>query len=638
MNAAWRSGWPLLVLAVVVTALAYRAGLHGGYIYDDYSFVVNNRLLDVASGRFGDWVAAAMSFPSGAQQGRWLTMLSFAMNQTWSGPLPYGFKLTNLCIHLANGALLFLALRALFALYDDVRGTRTRAGLAAAAIAALWLVLPINLTAVLYVSQRLESLSNLFVLLGLWWYLRARRRHWRGEVQAAWLWIAIGTCTTLGVMAKESAVLLPLYTACIEFVLTRWRVRAGSRSRAVVALYGALLLVPLVLGLAWLASWVDGSRSYGRAFDIPERLMTECRVLVDYIRWSLAPSLDQLTLYHDDIAVSRGLLDPPSTLACLLGLAALFALALWQRHARPLLALGLLWFFAGHLLTGTVIPLMLAFEHRNYFPSIGLLLAAAALIGIESRLLQPRALRVAWLAVLAFYAATTALRANEWSDPDRLTLSEAAKRPQSPSAQFALGHLMVTKLRRPDGSRMREDGFLVLENGMRLPGAGVTFEQSLITFHAEDRAPIRREWWDSLVAKLKARPPSASDARALANLNHCYIDHYCGDDITPLKDAFAAAMSHGSAPPVLLSVHAEYAWYLLHDREQSERDMREAVRRAPLDPAARSNLAVLLLSTGRFDETREELAALRRINHFGMLDRTIAAIQDALDRKESGAQ
>ncbi len=38
------------------------------------------------------------------------------------------------------------------------------------------MLLPINLTGVLYVVQRMESMANLFVLLGLIGYVAGRRR------------------------------------------------------------------------------------------------------------------------------------------------------------------------------------------------------------------------------------------------------------------------------------------------------------------------------------------------------------------------------------------------------------------------------------------------------------------------------
>ena len=226
--------WPWLALAAAlgVTFGIYQVGLHGGFVYDDFGFIVGNASIKVSANTLQQWFAAAVSFPTGTYQGRWLGMLSFAANHYLTGMDPYWFKLTNLGIHLLNGVLLFLALRALFSFHHaSHNGATARTGfdpgLAAAALASLWLVLPINLTAVLYISQRLESLSNTFVFLGLWWYLRARLALWQGRSGVIGLWLALLVGTGIGVLVKESAVLLPLYAFSVELALTGFRQRDG---------------------------------------------------------------------------------------------------------------------------------------------------------------------------------------------------------------------------------------------------------------------------------------------------------------------------------------------------------------------------------------------------------------------------
>ncbi|MEJ2630069.1 MAG: nickel-dependent hydrogenase large subunit, partial [Acidihalobacter sp.] len=122
---------------------------------------------------------------------------------------PYSWKLTNLAIHLVNGVLIFLLTRMLLAFtlsrahseqesaglsagktrpdkhvvqksfqtppQEQRPGTlvahKEKAGIIAVLITAAWLLLPINLTGVLYVVQRMESLANVFVLLGLVGYV-----------------------------------------------------------------------------------------------------------------------------------------------------------------------------------------------------------------------------------------------------------------------------------------------------------------------------------------------------------------------------------------------------------------------------------------------------------------------------------
>src|SRR4029079_2147496 len=130
-----------------------------------------------------------------------------------------------------------------------------------------------------------------------------------------------------------------------------------------------------------------------RDFNLPERLMTEARIVFDYLHWIVLPNLRELSLYHDDYVVSRGLLQRATTLLGLVAAPLIVALAVYLRRWRPLVSLGVLWFFAAQLLTATVVPLELVFEHRTYFASLGVLLALADL-ALHSRTGKTR--RVGW--------------------------------------------------------------------------------------------------------------------------------------------------------------------------------------------------------------------------------------------------
>jgi hypothetical protein len=622
--------WLLIAATLVVAGVVYAPGLAGGFIYDDRSFIVGNAAVHVTDTDLRSWIAAAFSFPGGLHQGRWFGMLTFAANYYFGQLDPYGFKVVNVAIHLVNGFLVFLLLRRLFELFQETSGSRTfDRSLAAAAIAGLWLVLPINLTAVLYVAQRLESLSTTFVFLGLAWYLRARLRIWRGTGGTWGLWLSLLVCSGIGFLIKESAVLLPLYAACIEFAITRWRDRDGQVNRGLGTLYVALLGVPLVIGLCWLGSWMFGAESYARPFGTWQRLLSEARVLIHYIHWALVPDLDSLTLYHDDIAPSRGLMDPPSTILALAGLIALAGATIWQRRRRPLFTLGVALFLCGHALTATVIPLLLAFEHRNYFSSLGLLLACASLFALEGPLKQARLRVAAAVALFGFYAFTTWMRAQEWSDPFRLAMSEAGKRPASPSAQYELARAMIAT-GTLNGRPLRDDAFVVLEDNRNLPGASTLYEASLIVLSADAQLPADPAWWNSIVDKLRKRPPSIEDAGALQYLSTCFVQRQCTEDLSSLEKAYAQAMSYPHASAYLLSSHGEFAWHLQGDFALAEREFRAAIAVSPRDMQPRLHLIDLLISTRKLSDAKAEVDAIRNVNTFGMFDKLIARLDNIL--------
>jgi hypothetical protein len=117
-----------------------------------------------------------------------------------------------------------------------------------------------------------------------------------------------------------------------------------------------------------------------RDFSLSERLMTESRVLVDYLGMLLLPAQQRMGFLHDDYVISKGLLDPSTTLLSTLLIVFLISGAILIRKKMPLVSLGILFFFAGHLLESTIISLELVFEHRNYLPSLGIFMAVAGLL------------------------------------------------------------------------------------------------------------------------------------------------------------------------------------------------------------------------------------------------------------------
>ena len=268
-----------LAVALFITALVYLPGMSGGYVFDDYPNIVDNTQIHVTHSTLAAWANAAWSSPSSAFK-RPLASLTFAANWFFSGSDPAPMKVTNLLIHLLNGVLLFCMLRELLRAWNVRRGDaavdEAAARRLALAVTAGWLLLPVNLMAVLYVVQRMESLCQVFVLAGLWAYLRGRRRmlaaDHAGQQRAGLALAATGLVlgTLLGLLSKESAVLLPVYAFLAEAMLLRFRDARGARDRGVAWLFACVLFAPRVLGLAWLLPWVLAHSAWdGRTFTLP---------------------------------------------------------------------------------------------------------------------------------------------------------------------------------------------------------------------------------------------------------------------------------------------------------------------------------------------------------------------------------
>lgn len=440
-----RRHWPRLGLALLLLAtwVAYFPGLSGGFLFDDF---VNLDALN-SPGPVDNWPAFWRYLTSGIADptGRPLSLLSFLVDaREWPAD-PAPFLRTNVLLHLLDGVLLFFLLRRL-GRHLDGAGNRTDA--AALLGAGLWLLHPLFVSTTLYIVQREAMLPATFTLLGLLAYV-----HGRGLMATApragmaWSALGLGAFTVLALLSKANGILLPLLAWTLEATVLRHG-RAGPVAPLPRWLWVSLLLLPSLVVLAYLASFLPELHDplQHRPWTIAQRLLTQPRVLVDYLLLLAVPRVLSTGLYNDGYQAAAGLLSPPGTLPALLLVLALLLAGLGLRRRAPAVAAALLFFFAGHALESTTIPLELYFEHRNYLPAMLLFWPLA-------RGVVAWRTRIAWratvaLGLLALCGAITWQRAGLWGDPDRMALLWAAQNPQSPRAQATAA--MIESRTRPD--------------------------------------------------------------------------------------------------------------------------------------------------------------------------------------------
>lgn len=636
---AWPVSWSLVpsLAVLVIAALVYWPGLSGGFVFDDFPNIVHNDQLRASTFSAQALLDAALSSDSGPLA-RPLTMLSFSLQVAALGLAPFPLKLANLGIHLVNGALIFLLAHKVLRLADSCSPFRVRPGSDAifpVAVAAVWLLAPVNLTGVLYVVQRMESLSTLFMLFGLLAYLHGRMRLAAGcRSGLAWMVGGVVGGSVLAALAKETGLVLPAYALVLEWVLFGFRSPGARRlDGRVVALFGVTLLVPGVLGvMATLPAVLSGAAYAGRPFTLAERLLTEARVMVDYIHWIVLPNMQALGLYHDDYPVSRGWLAPAATLLSMLALASLLALALWLKERRPLVTLGILFFLVGHSLVSTYLPLELVYEHRNYLPSLGVFLALFAVLMLEPRLGAWRSAGVALAVGLVGLAGfVTLLRASEWSDPVRLAYVEASRHPSSPRANYELGRTLVDRTDAPNGPAL-STAMQSFHAAAALPGSGLIPLQALIMMEARRSRPVDPALWQRVEEAVTAGPLASQDVSALYALIACRSHGLCNFDAEPLGQVLALAVQRNPGVGSLQTLLANYAANITHDYALALRSMHRAVALEPGNPQYWGNLISLQIAVGNIDEARAGLTFLRELNRFGNLDLMIAGLNAALQR------
>ncbi len=364
----WGSG---LFFLITTTFLIYQQGATGVFLFDDFNNISPiGRYTSLSSwDNFWLFTLEGIAGPTG----RPVSLASFFLNtQEWPAP-PVSFIQTNIIIHLLNGSLIYWLV---FKLSGYVRSHTYKKQLVfSLLVTALWLLHPMHLTTVLYIIQRMTELSATFMLSGLLFYIYGREQLQKTSHGFFTLFIGVGVSLILSILSKENGILLVAYILVIEFFLLR-PLKVNTPKNFNYWLIPAVVL-PFIIIILYLAWHTNPASFINRDFTLIERLLTEPRILFDYIRQILLPNMNELTLYHDDYKISKSLLAPWTTLIALIGVFGLILTAFLLRKKRPFIAFSIAWFFTGHLLESTVLPLELYYEHRNYLPMLGFFISIA---------------------------------------------------------------------------------------------------------------------------------------------------------------------------------------------------------------------------------------------------------------------
>jgi len=320
---------------------------------------------------------------------RQLTFFTFYLNHLVGGLDPAGYHVVNVAIHIANVLLFFLLLERFVDRWIAI------------AAAVLFLVHPIQTSAVLYVYERSTLLACFFSLLAL--VALAKRR-------TAWAVVFF----IFAFEGKEAAIAVPLALAVFS---VRYRRR--------LVIVAALLAVFALSLLVYFGEQTVGVGAVS-AVNPVRYLLTETRVVYTYLRLLVFPYPQSLEYdFHD----AGGVL----TIAGIL-LSLGFGYWLYRNERWRIPGLCILAFFILLAPTSSIIPSAdAAFEHRLYIPMLAFALFVATLF---ARLPQRTILTTVALIALAVL---TVRRETVWSSDIALWEDTAQKAPGKARVWFNLG-------------------------------------------------------------------------------------------------------------------------------------------------------------------------------------------------------
>ncbi len=308
---------------------------------------------------------------------------------------------------------------------------------------AIWLLHPYMISTTLYVVQRMAQLAALFMLCGVAGYLYGRLLIARNHARSGYLWMSasLTVFTVLGLLSKENGILLPLLVVVIEACLPLTTPKLFWQWRLLFLWLPSLAIVMGVLSCIELTTEVWANRPFTQW----ERVITQPRILWEYLYHLYVPRIEGRGLFQDGYSFSSTLLSPFTTLTSILGWVCVVAAAIFYRKRFPIASIAILFFLVGHLLESTWLNLELYFEHRNYAASAFLFLPLAIGLIKLPRLIDYKLAYFCGVLFFCLLAFLTWKRSNLWSDTERLQYYWAISTPESVRAQNQIVQTLITQ-------------------------------------------------------------------------------------------------------------------------------------------------------------------------------------------------
>lgn len=405
-----------ILLAIVLTTIGiYLPSLSGPFLFDDIPAIANNQAIrgSISLNRLLDLESQT------PLSGRPLVALSFALNYRTFGDDPFGYKLTNLFIHVLNTLLVFKILGQI----AQRANTRPNQNAFILLATAIWAVHPINSETIAYTTQRTELMAGMFALAAILLYFKS----YTSSNQAAYVFLAATSCIA-GALCKESAATTPVVIAVLDraFFSTSWKQIWRERKLGYASLFISWgVAIPLVL-----AGPRSNTVGWGLGMNSLEYLQNQAIFIPKYFQALVWPRYLLVHYMSPNWNAAVTYVLPALFWATTMFLFIRFGYRSWKTVLPFLLCAILL----GP--TSSIIPIIseLAAERRMYLPSIVII---ATLLFFCARFQRTGILLLTTLAILL--AARTQLRSREYRSPVLLWQQVVDLHPDSIVALSALG-------------------------------------------------------------------------------------------------------------------------------------------------------------------------------------------------------
>ena len=380
-----------VLIFILTGGIIYSNSLDVPFLFDDTQRITENSFIRVTQLDAENMETFFQGLKASIFK-RPVILATFAVNYYFGRYDVTGYHIFNIGVHILNGLLLFLFIRSTITI-DNRRSPSLHKNMPADGIAflsaLLWLVHPLHTQSVTYIVQRMNSLAAMFYLISMLCYIQARRRHHpffltanprktSGVKTGLWFFGSIAA-GILAVSSKQNAAALPAFIILYDWFFFQDLSITWARRKALPMV--AVLILLAGSGLVFLGiDPIEKLMSFYASmnFTLPQRVLTELRVVVFYISLLVYPNPNRLNLEYD-FPLSFNPVDPFTTLTALAAIIGMVVWACITARKHRLLAFCILWYLGNLVIESSVIGLDLIYEHRTYLPSmlISLLLVSS---------------------------------------------------------------------------------------------------------------------------------------------------------------------------------------------------------------------------------------------------------------------
>ena len=431
---------PFFALVLIgIVFLVFSNTLSNDFAFDDNSTIKNNpaiRDLKYARLYFTQpffLVGRPESGPVLYDYYRPVVLISYLVDYSIWGLNPKGWHLTNIIMHGAAAALVFL----LF--------LRLRLGREAAFVsAALFAIHPAIADSVASIAGRSDPLCSIFILASLYCYIGARRKRGARMIPGLACSCALFSAALL---TKENAIVVPLLITIYELLRPD---DAEERKLKLIMPFCAIVAAYML----WRSRIVPTSISFSGGFtELCLRLMTAAKMAGSYFCIALFPH-DLGFETYSSITDSIG---DPKAVAWMIAVILAGGAVAWLSMKAPKPGFFALWFFAclspfGYFVVFHPGSELFTPPHFLYLPLIGLVgIAATGLAGLARKagpwpkpVLAKSAFALAALVIFLF-SAQTMQRNTTWRDDFTFFSAMRKHAPQSARIHIGLANTLMKR-------------------------------------------------------------------------------------------------------------------------------------------------------------------------------------------------